>query len=241
MIASMAPPTPPLGDSEASLQYGNEVIGYEGTGTFTQTGGTHTIKYGSLTLGYNVGGVGTYNLSSPTSKLIASSIIVGKAGTGTFIQDGGTVQADSLTLGGEVTATLDGVIITKGNGTYTLKNDGKLTVLANEYIGHKGTGDFTQAGGIHEIKGMLNLGSDEPGLSYGKYKLNAGVLDIRSGGNFINVRSGEFTQTIGSTLALHIEGKDSTPFVNSAGVSIATLAGTVNVDSQSKVVHRNLQ
>ncbi len=171
------------GDSEASLQYGNEVIGYEGTGTFTQTGGTHTIKYGPLTLGYNAGGAGTYNLSNPTSSLVASSIIVGKSGTGTFNQDGGAVQADSLMLGGEV----------QGNGTYTLKN---------------------------------------------------GILDFESGGNFINVRRGEFTQTNGSTLALHIEGKDTTSFVpqfNANTISVANLAGKVSIDSQTKVVNGNLQ
>ena len=41
---------------------GGERIGQNGRGTFTQSGGTHTINTNDLNLGSNVGSVGTYNL-----------------------------------------------------------------------------------------------------------------------------------------------------------------------------------
>ena len=43
----------------------SENIGVEGTGTFTQTGGTHTV-YGALDLGDNSGSQGAYTLSGGT-------------------------------------------------------------------------------------------------------------------------------------------------------------------------------
>ena len=45
-----------------SLTTGAEFIGYSGTGTFNQTGGTNTIS-GSLEIASNLGSVGTYNIS----------------------------------------------------------------------------------------------------------------------------------------------------------------------------------
>ena len=46
----------------ACLSANYEYVGYSGTGTFTQTGGTHTIA-AALYLGANAGSSGTYNLS----------------------------------------------------------------------------------------------------------------------------------------------------------------------------------
>ena len=69
--------------------YYPEYVGYSGTGTFTQTGGTNSTYYGDLYLGYNTGSSGLYALSG-TGQLSAQYEAVGQSGTGIFTQTGGT-------------------------------------------------------------------------------------------------------------------------------------------------------
>ena len=47
-----------------------QYVGYNGTGSFTQSGGTSTVFF--LQLGYNAGGSGTYSLSG--SGLLSSGV-----------------------------------------------------------------------------------------------------------------------------------------------------------------------
>ena len=63
------------------LSAGTEYVGYSGTGTFTQSGGTNGTS--SLYLGYNAGGSGTYNLSGLSGLSSAQFQYVGYSGTGT--------------------------------------------------------------------------------------------------------------------------------------------------------------
>ena len=62
-------------------------VGYSGTGTFTQSGGTNADA-NCLYLGYNSGSNGTYSLSG--GYLSAYYTCVGYSGSGTFTQSGGT-------------------------------------------------------------------------------------------------------------------------------------------------------
>ena len=80
-----------LSDS-ANINSTEEYVGYGGTGTFTQTGGTNTIS-GALLLGES-NGSGTYNLASG-GQLSADTIELGP-GPSHFNQSGGTVTAKSL-------------------------------------------------------------------------------------------------------------------------------------------------
>ena len=112
-------------------------IGYSGTGTFTQDGGTNSITY--LSLGFNSGSSGTYNLSG-TSQLSASNEQIGDAGTGTFTQTGGSNIVSGFILG-----TRSG-----SNGTYILSGTGQLST-SFERIGSSGMGSFTQTGGTNTI------------------------------------------------------------------------------------------
>ena len=73
--------------SGGSLSVPNEFVGYSGTGTFTQSGGTNTA--GKLTLAYGSGSSGTYGLSG-SGLLLVPTEYVGYSGTGTFTQSGGT-------------------------------------------------------------------------------------------------------------------------------------------------------
>jgi hypothetical protein len=73
-----------------------------GTGSFTQSGGTHSV--GVLTLGVFFGS-GSYSLSGGC--LTADAEIVGYEGTGTFVQSGGThAVSTELDIGYSPTASI---------------------------------------------------------------------------------------------------------------------------------------
>ena len=72
-----------------SLTASSEYIGYSGTGTFNQTGGTNTVSY-QLIVGQNPGSSGTYNLNDGT---LSGAQYIGRFGIGTFTQNGGTNTA----------------------------------------------------------------------------------------------------------------------------------------------------
>ena len=69
----------------------SEYVGYSGTGSFTQSGGTNTL--GLLYLGYNAGACGSYSLGG-TAWLKAGYEYVGGSGTGSFTQSAGTNAVD---------------------------------------------------------------------------------------------------------------------------------------------------
>jgi fibronectin-binding autotransporter adhesin len=170
--------------SDGNLTASNdESIGYSGTGTFTQTGGTNTVS--SLSLGYNSGASGTYNLSD-TGKLSASYEYIGRSGTGTgtFTQTGGTNSTSTLYLG----------YSSRASGAYNLSDTGKLSA-SSEYIGYSGTGTFTQTGGTNSSStlylGYYSGASGAYNLS-DTGKLSASYEYIGGSG------TGTFTQTGGS-------------------------------------------
>ena len=117
-----------------------EYVGYSGTATFTQSGGTNLLGYDGyldidLFLGYNAGSKGTYNLSN-SGRLSAFGEYVGSSGTGAFTQTGG-----SNGIGGSLVLGYG----TAGSGSYSLAN-GTLS-SSSEYVGYSGTGTFTQWAG----------------------------------------------------------------------------------------------
>ena len=63
------------------LNMGWEYVGYSGTGTVTQTGGTLTQNGSYFALGENAGGVGTYSLSG-SGLVSVENIIIGAAWRG---------------------------------------------------------------------------------------------------------------------------------------------------------------
>ena len=115
---------------------GYEYVGYSGTGSFTQSGGTHTVAQ-RLRLGWNAGSSGSYDLSGG-SLYVADNETVGIHGSGCFNQSGGThTAAQLLMIGGNAGAS----------GSYNLSNNGSLAVNGAEFIGlNGGTGAFTQDG-----------------------------------------------------------------------------------------------
>ena len=155
-----------------------EFIGIDGSGTFNQTGGDHTVgtTLGKLSLGYNSGGTGTYNLSGEraTSVLtVNGDEWVGYSGVGIFNQSGGTHT---------VTDTLTVAANTGSSGSYTLSG-GALhagTIVNKDLFNYSGgelqanmtnTGTFNLSGpGVRTVEGdVTNYGTVKVTNTIGQY------------------------------------------------------------------------
>ena len=170
-----------------------EEIGYSGLGTFTQTGGIHTIYY-YLYLGYNAGSAGSYTLSGGQLNEAAATPSgegggrIGYSGSGTFTQTGGThTDINLLYLGYNAGSS----------GIYNLSN-GSLAGSA-EYIGYGGTGIFNQTGGMHSVYN-LSVGGIGSGSS-GSYTLSSGLLLTQNSESVADSGTGTFNQSGGSNTA----------------------------------------
>ena len=116
-------------------------MGYTGTGTFTQSGGTNTCPSGGVAVGYLTGSSGTYSLSG--GLLNTDSVNVGElygnancSGIGEFVQSGGTnTLSTELNVGNNT------------GGTCKFNLSGGLVSTPIEYVGGYNTGMFTQTGG----------------------------------------------------------------------------------------------
>ncbi len=150
------------------LTIGNRLfVGNQGTGVFTQSGGTTTVA-DTLELGFTNIGSGSYTLNG-TGVLKAADEQVGYNGTGSFTQGGGANTTKSLTLGNNVNTL----------GTYTLSG-GTLTVTGNvtDNIGNFGTGIFNQTGGVHDI-GTVSSAF----FTLGQYQNSSGTYNLSGSGS----------------------------------------------------------
>ena len=73
-----------------SLSTGVAYVGYNGGGTFEQSGGSFTTNGNTLYLGYNSGSIGSYFLDGG---MLTASNVSGGGGKGFFYFNGGTLQA----------------------------------------------------------------------------------------------------------------------------------------------------
>ena len=117
-----------------------EEVGYAGSGTFTQSGGTNNCSC-NLNLAEGPTGNASYILSGGYLSVFNNEN-VGYAATGSFTQSGGT---NALTSGGWLFIGYNAGAI----GTYNLSGSGVLSTsnTDSEYVGYSGTGSFTQSGG----------------------------------------------------------------------------------------------
>ena len=137
-------------------------LGFKGSGSFTQDNGSNEVLR-RLTLGYGVGGVGSYTLNQGI--LASNEEWVGMDGTGVFIQNGGSHQIEAK---GPILSGFEGTLsIGGGHSAYTLAR-GALSAL---FIYNNGTFDYTggtlqaqfvnngvlRLRGIRQIKGDLFL------------------------------------------------------------------------------------
>ena len=177
-----------------SLSSPNQYVGFSGTGSLSQSGGSNALPYyGGLYLGYNSGAGGSYILSG--SGLLSASYFayefVGYSGTGTFTQSSGTNSLGAnavLYLGNNA----------GGSGTYSLSNNGLLSANNSlENIGFHGTGTFLQAGGTNSLTANSSLYLGGMGVS-GTYTLSGGLLSANSSCEY--VLAGAFVQSGGTNV-----------------------------------------
>ena len=136
-------------------------MGYSGTGSFTQSGGTNAMLQLQLSLGDSARQQRDLQ-SQRTGTLSANQEFVGYSGTGNFTQSGGTNTISSyLHLGSS----------SGSSGTYSL-SAGSLSIASDESVGYSGTGNFTQSGGTNTISGYNSLYVGQDTGSSGTYSLS---------------------------------------------------------------------
>ncbi|MBN2579719.1 MAG: autotransporter-associated beta strand repeat-containing protein, partial [Pirellulales bacterium] len=203
----------------------SEYIGRNGTGTFSQSGGTNTLlgsdKDGGLFLGSRSSGQGVYNLSG-TGRLTAAYEKIGYLGAGEFDQSGGTnLISTNLSLG----------IKSGSQGSYLLSGSAELSAPV-EIIGDLGTGIFTQSGGVHTVTTSLTLANGSS--SSGTYQLNGGTLVVQAIGQGVGTAVFDFgggtlkaRTTLSTSLPMTLTGIDGDAQVDTAGYAV-TLSGQLS-------------
>jgi hypothetical protein len=186
---------------------GGEVIGLDGIGTFTQTGGTNTVtgnlalgSEGALVKGLGSGSAskGTYILSGGSLKVNGSGgEMVGAAGVGIFQQSNGTTNSTTdLTVAAGQYFGESGYSVAAGS--YTLSS-AYLNASGTEQIG----GGFTQTG--NSINTIANSSSSALDVG-GFYNLEGGVLVVNFGGGAIvggsMNQSGSSSSTVSGKLTI---------------------------------------
>jgi hypothetical protein len=182
---------------------GTEFIGVNGTGTFTQSGGTNTVNEGTSTvnpafvLGFQTGSSGNYSLSSTGSLSVTGNEaeVLGFNGAATFTQTGASNTSNgSMLIAFQSSST----------ATYSLSAGG-ITSNGSEYLGYLGSGTINQSGGTNAIAGAnsLLIGMFQPGV--GNYNLSGtGTISLGSSGvdqEYVGYQSnGTLTQTGGLNL-----------------------------------------
>jgi hypothetical protein len=201
---------------------GLESVGYNGVGTFTQSGGNNFVAANDLEIGVFAGATGTYSISGGT--LSAQAIRVGGSaanstpgtggtgffnisGTGLilsshseFIGEGGPGQVNQS--GGtnflDVLSSSLAVGESAGvTGTYILSG-GTLSVDGNEFVGNSGIGIFNQSGGLNQTNLAIAIGENSG--SFGTYVLSGGTLSAGNegvAGALFDGSTGTFVQSGG--------------------------------------------
>ncbi len=186
-------------------------VGLGGTGSFIQTGGTNTLNSGgtggTLYLGEDAGGMGTYLLSGG---LLNTYKIIGGSGTGIFDFNGGTLQAgaaDSAFMAGLTTANVQagGAVIDTNQYDITISQpllhdsvpaiDGGLTKIGAGTLTLSGSNGYTgvtsvDAGTLEFAQELSLYGDNAAQWTAANIKVSPGaILALRVGG------AGDFTSS----------------------------------------------
>jgi fibronectin-binding autotransporter adhesin len=149
------------GSGRLSVPY--EYIGYYGSGSFTQSGGTNAVS-GGLVLGEYAGSAGTYNLNAGLLSLSFGGLTQG-AGSASFNFGGGT-------LGATIPWTSSMILnLTGSGGASTVDTTGGNIGLSGNLIG---SGTLNKAG-----PGVLSLGGTNSAVS--ALIVSQGTLQFVSG------------------------------------------------------------
>ena len=169
-------------------------MGYYGTGTFNQSGGTNTPN--ALYLAYYSGSNGTYNLNGGT--LIVKSLASG-SGTASFNLGGGTLQAGwSLSI--SVPMTLTG---TGGDGR--INTAGYSVTISSILSGSGGLNKFGSntltLSANNTYNGVTTVSAGTLALSTNGKISNSSTINVASGATFnVSAVSGGFSLGASQTL-----------------------------------------
>jgi hypothetical protein len=216
-----------------------ETIGYTGTGSFNQTGGSNTISNelyvggGFDNEGSPVAGTGSYSLSGAGATLSALYESIGYTSSGTFSQTGGTnTITDDLYVGAVTSVST--------TSSYSLGGNGILSAGVEE-IGFTGPGTFTQSGGTNTVSGTLYVGGGVDTDNYplggtGSYALSGTGAILNATNEYVGfiatgtapMTGGTFTQTGGTNTisgALYIGGGIDSQGYATSGTGSYSLSG----------------
>ncbi len=227
---------------------GTTYVGYNGTGTFNQTGGTHQTS--NLYVGGSpdgTSGTGIYNLSGNGSLNVTGTTYVGyNGGIGTFNQSGSTHAAGSIIVGGTGTYNYSG-----GTITGALQNYGRVNMTggavgtpntfgasvsnyaafnvnqANVVFANAVTNN---AGGIFTVNGS-NVTFQGTFLNYGNLVSDPSTIifkGIFTGGGTITASSGDTYEFVGAgdnTINLGPGGLTITNLILGPGVTLTLTGG----------------
>ncbi|MBQ8125408.1 MAG: hypothetical protein IJ173_05900 [Kiritimatiellae bacterium] len=155
------------GTGKITVTSGDSLVGNDGTGTFTMSGGVASFR--GLNLGSTSSGNGTFNLSG--GDFTANNYTcIGNGGTGSMVQTGGTyTQANTVFIvgqGGNANAS----------GSYRI-TDGSLAAPAL-YVAENATpGTMEVAGGSVKITGDATF-SNNANSGNSSLAVSAGAMDV---------------------------------------------------------------
>jgi hypothetical protein len=217
-----------------------EVIGFDGVGTFNQSGGVNSDSglgiilgqsagssgtynqsggtcFGEVVLGSSAGATGTYNLSNSAS-LDAPEVRVGSGGNGTFNQTGGTLNAEFFSVGATGTINISGgaalVSILGANSAGQLNIVGG-TVTVTDFMAVSAGGTATLSGGTLNATTL-----DLTASSWQQLHFNGGTLNLSGG-----TSSGSGNLSIGSTGAIAVLNQSGGTTLVNIGGDLALAAG----------------
>ncbi len=191
-------------------------IGVSGTAAYQQAGGTTAVS-GSVQVGADAGGTGSYQLAGTAVLSVAGAEYVGPPDAtvahACFVQTGGTHTVGSgLLVGGSAA----------GSGTFNLAA-GTLAVAGYVTVGPGGT--FNQGGGAVAVAGPAGnflYDSGAFGLSAGDFKAGAAYVGSTTGGSFVQTGG---TQELTSFVAVGSSaGTAGTYAVVGGGLTVNSLA-----------------
>ncbi len=249
------------GGSPPETPNGALIVGYAGTGNFTQetvvgSDATPTVNVaGDVALGLQSGSTGIYTLNDGTLT-VGGVMIVGAASTNAnlFTQNGGTVSVTGSAIGnslyatvspGAVPSTSPGILYIggesvsdNGTGTYTLTG-GTLNASIVE-VGFSGTGTVNHSGGSVNAA-YLDLGGCggcNGGNSAGFYNLSGNGTIVVGAETVGDVGHGEFVQgadghdtTVNTVNGTLAIGNAATATPNTVNPGSYDRSGTYTLDS----------
>ena len=218
----------------ANATYDNVYVGLNGTGTFTQSGGTLNVHsgQGQFDVGYNAGSNGTYNLQG--GSVNAGPMVVGLYGRGTVTHTSGTFNASDSGFGAGVFLGF----AAGSSGTYNLRGGTLATSGVSGGSGqstldcHRGTLQAT-ADNANFMGGLTKVAFSSGDSAPDDYSAGIPDLIIDTNGHNVTVSQGivtaQFNGMDDGGLRKIGAGTLTMTGNNSFTGSVTVAAGTLNV------------